>query len=83
MSEKMRLMKKIQMHDFAVVEAAQFLDTHPNDQKALNYYRQNRDMKQKAVEAYQEKYGPLTLNGVWSDNRWTWAETPWPWESED
>lgn len=57
-----------------------YLDSHPDCQEALEYYRKHRDMLKKAVEEYENTYGPLTALGVSDKNRWTWATTAFPWE---
>lgn len=83
MSDRARLLRKVQMCEFAIQEVALFLDTHPNNKKALAYYHKHREMHEQAVAAYQKSFGPLTTNGVWSDDRWTWVADPWPWETEE
>ena len=37
-STRQTLMKRVQMYEFALVEANLFLDSHPDDQEALKYY---------------------------------------------
>ena len=83
MSEKTKLMRQIQMLDFAVTEAALFLDTHPNNKKALAYYKKHRDMRDQVASAYEEMFGPLTIGGVSSQEKWTWVTACWPWETEE
>ena len=36
----------------------------------------------KALNEYQECYGPINQKDVAGENYWTWVETPWPWEGE-
>lgn len=83
MSEKSKLLRQIQMLDFAIIESTLFLDTHPNNKKALAYYKKHRDMRDQVVSAYEEMFGPLTIGGVRSDEKWTWVTTCWPWETEE
>lgn len=72
------MMMKIRELDFAVIELALYLDTHPEDRKALclhnNYTKQLKELKDK----YQKVYGPLTIH--YPCNKWRWLEEPWPWE---
>lgn len=72
------MIMKIKELDFAVIELALYLDTHPEDRRALclhrNYAREVKDLKDK----YQKVYGPLTIN--YPCNKWRWLEEPWPWE---
>ncbi len=72
------LMEKIKCYNFAIIELALYLDTHPNDERALclhnSYSKTYRDLKDK----YQKVYGPLSI--YYPCNKWRWLEEPWPWE---
>ncbi len=75
------LMRKIQSLSFAKVETELYLDTHPDSEMALSYYRDILSKLDEAMTEYQNKYGPLFAEGV-IGNRWTWVDTPWPWQLE-
>ena len=77
-----RLMQKIREYDFAIVETALFLDTHPNCHKALNYYHKIVAEKKKLVSEYESRFGPLTIYGNENQHKWDWINGPWPWEGE-
>lgn len=72
------LLKQIQEYEFAITDLSLYLDTHPNDEKALFLHRryciEAKDLKDK----YQKMYGPLTINCPC--NKWKWRDEPWPWE---
>jgi spore coat protein JB len=72
------MMQQIRCYEFAINELALYLDTHPDDEKALclhkKYCKISKDLKDK----YQKVYGPLTIN--YPCNKWRWLEEPWPWE---
>ena len=69
---------------FAVHEAVLYLDTHPDDQNALEYYRRKQQQLMQASENYQKVVGPLRACTVdTSSGSWRWVETPWPWEIEE
>jgi len=72
------LLNEIKELDFTIIELGLYLDTHPEEQKALcmhkEYCKQVKDMK----ERYQKMYGPLTI--FYPCNKWRWLEEPWPWE---
>ena len=72
------MMMKIRELDFAIIELSLYLDTHPEDRRALclhnTYAREVKDLKDK----YQKVYGPLTMD--YPCNKWRWLEEPWPWE---
>lgn len=65
---------------FAVLDAGLFLDTHPCDEKAMDYYNKYQQMHKDAVRDYEKNYGPITVSGVDTNDGWTWTEGPWPWE---
>ncbi len=78
--DKLRLLEEIKQYDFTVIELALYLDTHPNDTKALRIYASVSEKLDELKEKYEHNYGPLTINGVNSGDRWTWIDGPWPWE---
>lgn len=83
MSEREMLMWKMQAYDFAMEEVGLFLDTHPNDQTALSYFKQYRDLKKQAEVDFVKKFGPVTIDNYEFDlSTWKWIDNPWPWESE-
>lgn len=76
------LLKQVYESSLAMDDAVLYLDTHPNDQEALNYFYYIKNMRQQAVNAYETQCGPLTVEGVMDANYWTWVNDPWPWEGE-
>ena len=76
--ERRELIKQIKCYSFAVNDLALYLDTHPDDTKALclhnKYCKELKDLK----DAYQKVYGPLSI--YYPCNKWRWLEEPWPWE---
>ena len=76
------LLYNIQIIDFSLVEVNLFLDTHPTDMAALQYYHKLKALREKAVADYTARFGPLTIYTVESANCWSWIDNPWPWERE-
>ena len=76
------LLRKVYEASFAVDDVILYLDTHPDDQDALNYYQYVSELRKQAMDAYEAQCGPLMIDEVWSDNYWTWVNNPWPWEGE-
>lgn len=74
------LMQQVYEAGFAAYDAALFLDTHPDDLEALNYFYCALSLSQQAVQAYEEQCGPLSIGGVMDENYWSWLSDPWPWE---
>ncbi len=75
------MLKKIREYNFAIIELALYLDTHPEDQKALCLHKEYTKCYKDLTDKYQKVYGPLTIN--FPCNRWRWLEEPWPWERSD
>ena len=79
MTEQKKLFNQIQIYAFAVHETVLYLDGHPYDKKALEFYA-NYNCKLKELKtSYENMYGPLTAFGN-SHETWQWCECPWPWE---
>lgn len=80
--DKRKAMMNVYEWGFVLVETALFLDTHPEDCAALEYYAEAKEKYNAAVAFYSENFGPLNLTSVQNENYWTWAATPLPWEME-
>lgn len=75
-----QLMQWINMVSFAIDDIILYLDTHPDDEEALNYFNHYKELRKQALRAYADQYGPLTLDTAKASNHWCWATQPWPWE---
>lgn len=80
-TDQSRLFYEISMLDFVVVDLIEYLDTHPNDKEALEYFNHFNRMKNQAMKDYAMKYGPLVVS-LADDcrNEWKWGAMPLPWE---
>ena len=76
---KVELMKKIQELSFAKTETELYLDSHPDNSMALDYYKDIISKLDDAMTKYQNEYGPIYAEGVIGD-RWTWVDGKWPWQ---
>ena len=76
-----KMMKEIKCLSFAVVDIAEYLDTHPHDKKALCLHREYTNQLEKIKDKYQKIFGPLSI--YYPCNKWRWLEEPWPWERSD
>ncbi len=72
------MLEQIRCLGFAVVELAEYLDTHPDDEKALCLHREYANKLRELTDKYQKVFGPLTI--TFPCNKWRWLEEPWPWE---
>ena len=64
---------------FAILELALYLDTHPDDMRAICLHNEECKRYRKISDEYQKIYGPLTIG--YPCNSWRWLEEPWPWQT--
>lgn len=69
------MIMKIRSLDFAIVELGLYLDTHPDDQRALCMHREYAKRLKELKDKYQKIYGPLSI--FYPCNKWRWLEEPW------
>ena len=74
------LLKKIQQYNFAAYDVLLYLDTHPDDKKAFEMYKELMAKYKMLLHEYQQTYGPLTIEGAANQNEFNWYKSPWPWE---
>lgn len=74
-------LKQLMAYDFAQLELNLFLDTHPNDQRALREFHRINKKAIELREMYEANFGPITTSAVDSTTEWTWINSPWPWEN--
>ena len=78
---KKELLDWINVVSFAVDDVKLFLDTHPYDEEALQYFDEFKKQRVQAMKEYAKYYGPLTLDtAAESCDRWKWVLEPWPWQ---
>ena len=70
---------ELQVMAFAIQELALYLDTHRDDQEALDLYRSYQKLYEQGREAYEKMCGPLNHMSV-GEGGYRWLNEPWPWE---
>ena len=70
---------ELQVMAFAIQELALYLDTHRNDQEALELYRSYQKTYEEGRKLYEDMCGPLNHMSV-GDGDYRWLNEPWPWE---
>jgi spore coat protein JB len=80
--DQKELLSQVQALDFVALELNLYLDTHPDDQRALVDYQNTVGELQKLRQIYTQSYGPLTPVDQSKQSCWHWSEEPWPWEIE-
>lgn len=79
-TERSRLYHWINVVSFALNDIVLYLDTHPYDKEALEYFNHFQGLRNQALEEYAANYGPLTLDSSAHYPHWAWALDPFPWE---
>ena len=75
--------KNLNVHvlvNIAIIELGLYLDTHPDDEKALCLHNEYAKRFKVLEDQYQRMYGPLSI--MFPCRKWRWLEEPWPWEGE-
>ena len=74
-------LEEIQAIDFALVELTLYLDTHPNDQQAMQQFNEYAQQAMQLKRNFETKHGPLQQYGnSYTDGNWSWGTSPWPWQ---
>ncbi|MFD1018521.1 spore coat protein CotJB [Thalassobacillus hwangdonensis] len=74
-------MEEIQAVDFVLVELTLYLDTHPDDIKAIEQFNQAAQKSKRLKKKFESQFGPLMQYGKsYSAAPWQWNTPPWPWE---
>ena len=79
-----QLLWRVQSSGFVMVDLNLYLDTHPCDPDAIEHMNKFREINRKAVAAFEEEFGPLTMKSesATKNDKWKWVNDPWPWEME-
>lgn len=83
MSARAKLLNKVRMCYFAMVDASLYLDSHPDCKDALSFFEKHKKLYNQAKTEYEENYAPLDFESGAADNGWAWAKEPWPWEGDE
>ena len=76
--EQKALLRQLRAEKFALIEVKLFLDSHPDDKKALAFYKEHEELYRHLKKRWEkETCEKLSDDG----SRWTWVDTPWPWQS--
>ena len=82
MNERQSMKRRIDALSNSILETELFLDTHPNDRKALQMLREYRRRRREVIATYEAKFGKFieTTDDAPATDRWDWIDSPWPWE---
>lgn len=79
-----QLMKCINEVSFLVNDLQLYLDTHPDCQEGLRLMNRSLDRRERLLDIYAKKYGPLTMDSAGSsdEDQWKWMRQPFPWQQK-
>jgi hypothetical protein len=80
MNEQAEMLTKVDAYSFALNDINLYLDTHPNDQKMINLFKQYSEDVKTVTREYESKYGPLYASSS-EGYPWDWNNMPWPWDN--
>lgn len=70
---------ELQALGFAIQELALYLDTHRDDNDALELYRRYQRLYKEGRTKYEKMCGPLNHHTP-TEGPYQWLDDPWPWE---
>jgi len=70
------------MYSFAAHDTALYLDTHPDDALALEFFAQYNNLAREAHNRIPPEQRPITQDDLphGAGNGWAWVTGKWPWE---
>lgn len=79
--EYYEILEELQAVDFVLVELTLYLDTHPTDTKAIEQFNAYAKHRNDIKYEFESRFGPLQQYGnSYSDAKWSWHSSPWPWQ---
>lgn len=79
-NEEYLMLLDIQKLQFAIYDLALYLDTHPNDPVALFKHKAYTDQLMQLRNAYESRFGIMSVMGQETGDTWRYINSPWPWE---
>lgn len=80
MSNREQLYHDIGIVTFVLTELTLYLDTHPADRNAIEYFNHYNRIRHQMLKEFAMKYYPLTLDTAEGGKEWRWGDAPLPWE---
>ncbi len=83
LEKKRSLMQQITECEFICIDINLYLDTHPNDARALSDYNCYAQQLRALKDMYEKDFGPISNfgNSVSRDS-WKWNTQPFPWHQK-
>lgn len=78
--ERDSLLLNIQILQFAINDLNIYLDLYPKDKECIDLFNKYNKELQNYKNIFENKYGPLTADGIKYNNEFIWIKNPWPWD---
>ncbi|MBP3336383.1 MAG: spore coat protein CotJB [Ruminiclostridium sp.] len=72
-----QLLRKLSAADFYAQDLKLFLDTHPDDTRALELYREAVKQADACRCAFENEFYPLRASSAGTDCNWDWLSGQW------
>lgn len=81
--DRQSLMMQIAQCEFICIDINLYLDTHPDDERALADYNCYAEQLEVLKAMYVREYGPLeNFGNSISEGTWKWVKQPFPWNAD-
>lgn len=80
MNESAKMLREISIIDFTLVDLMLYLDAHPHDRNAMEYFNHYSRIKKQLSTEFSQRFYPLTKDYSDCDKEWKWGNAPLPWE---
>lgn len=71
---------QLQSMNFAISELGLYLDTHEDDEEAVDLFNEYVERYADALHQYEKQYGATTQMGAALNGSYEWTQDPWPWD---
>ena len=75
-----RMLKDIGIVSFTLVDLTLYLDTHPYDKQAMEYFNHYARIEKQMKSDFSSRFYPLNAALSQDQKEWNWALAPMPWE---
>lgn len=79
--QQLNLLTELMEVGFCLIETNLFLDTHPDDERAVALHNTYAAKYKELTDLYNLKFEPLTSNDF-SKTPWEYINEPWPWDTD-
>ena len=72
------LMRAIMEADFFAQDLKLYLDTHPDDSRAVEMFREAVRQSKACKAAFEDSFWPLVADSAGTNGTWDWLDGVWP-----